>query len=130
MSSNLALKKGCQYCGKVFIAKKTNTKFCSSVCADRNKVLLKRIEEFGDDIIDPRKKPIQPGASQTISPSFPIEQRVLIDIKLLALTTGISERTLFRLIRDPAFPKLKIGRRLLFHKGSVIRYLTDKFGNL
>jgi predicted DNA-binding transcriptional regulator AlpA len=129
MCSNLALKKVCQYCGKVFIAKKTNTKFCSSVCADRNKVLLKRIEEFGDDIVDPRKRPVQSVISQPTITLFPIEQRVLIDIKLLALATGMSERTLFRLIKDPDFPKIKIGKRLLFDKKVVIEYLVKKYGN-
>ena len=114
---------------RCLLQKKTNTKFCSSICAARNKVLQKRKEEFGDDIIDPRNKPIQPVVSQPAVIPFPIEQRVLIDIKLLALATGMSERTLFRLIKDPDFPRLKIGKKLLFHKDSVIGYLTDKFGN-
>ena len=129
MSSNLALKKVCQHCGEVFIARKTNTKFCSSRCADRNKILLKRMNEFGDDIIDLKNKSIQPIISQPAVTSFPIEQRILIDIKLLALATGLSERTLFRLIKDPNFPRLKIGKRLLFHKDKVLGYLTNKYGN-
>lgn len=48
----------------------------------------------------------------------------------LSAVTGLSERTIFRLIKDPAFPRVKIGKRLLFKKDAVIDYLTSKYGNL
>ena len=54
----------------------------------------------------------------------------MINISDLSAMTGLSERTIFRLIKDPAFPRLKIGKRLLFKKDSVMNYLTSKYGNI
>jgi len=36
MSSNIRIKKVCQHCGKLFIAKTTVTQFCSDDCAKKN----------------------------------------------------------------------------------------------
>lgn len=54
----------------------------------------------------------------------------LIDIKRLAFVTSMSRSTIFRLIKDPEFPRLKIGGILLFDKREVLDYLKHKFGNL
>lgn len=53
----------------------------------------------------------------------------LIDIKALAYFTSMSERFIFNLMKDPDFPRLKIGRRLLFDKKMVMEYLVKKYGN-
>ena len=53
----------------------------------------------------------------------------LIDIKALAYFTSMSERLIFNLMKDPAFPRLKIGRTLLFEKKTVTDYLVRKYGN-
>ena len=53
----------------------------------------------------------------------------LVDIKALAYFTSMSERLIFNLIKDEAFPRLKIGRRLLFEKKAVMDYLVRKYGN-
>ena len=48
----------------------------------------------------------------------------------LSSMIGLSERTIFRLMKDPGFPRLKIGKRLLFKKDNVMDYLTSKFSNV
>ncbi|HEY4291233.1 MAG TPA: hypothetical protein VGN00_29230 [Puia sp.] len=53
----------------------------------------------------------------------------LIDIKALAYFTNMSERLIFNLMKDPTFPRLKIGRRLLFEKKMVMEYLVRRYGN-
>lgn len=53
----------------------------------------------------------------------------LIDIKTLAYFTSMSERLIFNLMKDEAFPRLKIGRRLLFEKRTVVEYLVRKYGS-
>lgn len=52
----------------------------------------------------------------------------LIDIEQLSFYTSISKRTIFRLLSDSRFPKIKIGRRLLFNRAKVIGYLEERFG--
>jgi len=128
MSSNLKLKKVCQHCGNVFTAQTTVTKFCSLDCARRNYKLRQRKDKIGKSNEDTKTKLLKP--EQNEAKPINQEQKELIDIKLLAAATGMGERTLFRLIKDDDFPKLKIGRRLLFHKQTVIEYLTAKYGNL
>jgi len=54
----------------------------------------------------------------------------LVNILELSVVTGLSERTLFRLIKDQKFPKMKVGRRLLFDRERVIKYFNQKYGNI
>jgi predicted DNA-binding transcriptional regulator AlpA len=121
MSSNLILKRICQHCGKAFIAKKTSTKFCSLQCGQRNYKVRQRINKVDKSNIESRQLLDIPGQNSLV-----IEQE-LIDIKALAYTISISERMLFNLIKNPSFPKLKIGRRLLFNKREVITYLVENY---
>lgn len=130
MSSNQQIKKICQHCNEVFIAQKATTKFCSLRCAQRNyklrakKEKIKKSNEANVNILKSEKVTKQVSQPSTQLPSE------LIDIKMLASVTSISERTLFRLIKNKDFPKLKIGRSLLFHRQTVIDYLIKKYGNL
>ncbi len=128
MSSNIRLKKICQDCGNLFTAKTTVTKFCSDDCAKRNYKKRKR-----EECIQVSKKNTRaeitgqveavPGTASRVESG----DKFLFDIEELAVLTGLSRRTLFRLMKDKKFPRLKIGNRLLFKKDDVIHYLTVKF---
>ncbi|RPD41288.1 helix-turn-helix transcriptional regulator [Chitinophaga barathri] len=131
MSSNLRIKKVCEHCNEIFVAQKTTTKYCSLNCARRNYKLREkkeRIKKATDGVKERlvqtsmREKPAEAAVSQ--------EAGDLIDIKKLAEVTSISERTLFRLIKEPGFPKMKVGRSLLFHRETVVKYLVTKFSNV
>jgi excisionase family DNA binding protein len=74
------------------------------------------------------RSPRKHSSEKVLLNSAPPIEKYFIGIKLLALTIGVSERTLFRLIKDNEFPRLKIGRKLLFHKESVIAYISTKYG--
>ncbi len=54
----------------------------------------------------------------------------LVSINDLSAKVGLSERTIFRLMKDPEFPKVKIGKKLLFKTANVMDYLTSKYGNV
>lgn len=54
----------------------------------------------------------------------------MVGVNGLSVITGLCERTIFRLIKDPAFPRVKIEKRLLFKKDTVIEYLTAKYENI
>jgi predicted DNA-binding transcriptional regulator AlpA len=129
MSSNLSIKRVCAHCGKIFTAKTTVTKFCSDVCAKRNYKLRKRESNIQESNSETKVKVIEQAIPKRHLQGD-VEQRELIDIKVLSAMTSMGERTLYRLVKDVNFPKLKIGKRLLFHKQTVIQYLQDKYGNL
>jgi excisionase family DNA binding protein len=128
MSSNLELKRVCQHCGKSFIAKKTSTKFCSLQCGQRNYKIRERINTITAS--NSSAKASLGNSNNNSQMVLPTIEQEFLNVKMLALTTNVSERTIFRLIKDQDFPKMKIGRRLLFHKHTVVKYLMDKYGNI
>jgi len=126
MSSNLELKRICQHCGKFFVAKKMTTKFCSLECGQRNYKIRERISKITASNAAAKASFNNQEAVQTYT--VPSVEKYFINMKLLSLTTSISERTLFRLLNDHKLLRLKIGRKLLFHRETVINYLTNKYG--
>src|SRR5258708_17895970 len=126
MSSNLELKRICQHCGKNFIGKKMSTKFCSLPCGQRNYKVRQRINEI--ETLNRRAKTTAMLINKAEGRVLEMEQG-LIDIKALAYFTSMSERLIFNLMKDPAFPRLKIGRKVLFEKKMVMDYLMRKYGN-
>jgi predicted DNA-binding transcriptional regulator AlpA len=61
-------------------------------------------------------------SSKSLSGGF--LDREMVSINGLAAITGLSERTIFRLMKDPEFPRVKIGKKLLFKIDNVMSYLT------
>ena len=126
MSSNLELKRICQHCGKNFITKKTSTKFCSLPCDQRNYKVRQRMNKI--ETLNRRPNTTALLIDKAEGRTLDMEQG-LIDIKALAYFTSMSERLIFNLMKDPAFPRLKIGRKVLFEKKTVMDYLVRKYGN-
>lgn len=128
MSSNIRINKVCQHCDRVFIAKTTVTKFCSDQCAKSN--YKKRQKDVRIEVSQAdTERQLSKGKQQVKSASVDSSAE-MVGIGGLSSVTGLSERTIFRLIKDPAFPRVKIGKRLLFKKDAVINYLTSKYGNI
>ena len=127
MSSSIRLKKICEQCEKVFIAKTTKTRFCSHRCnstAYKLKIKQKKIGQSNENAKTQMLKSIQPSEKEINV------VKELVNILELSVVTGLSERTLFRLIKDKKFPKMKVGRRLLFDRVKVIKYFNQNYGNL
>jgi len=124
----MLLKKVCQHCGNVFTAKTTVTKFCSDDCAKKNYKLRKKQEAIFSSNNETQK--IILAEPKIKREKIVTDEQELIDIRVLAAVTSIGERTLYRIVKDKEFPKIKIGRSLLFHKKSVIDYIIKKYGNL
>ena len=141
MSSNIRLQKVCEECGEVFTAKTTVTRFCSHRCGCRNH--KQRGRNFRIEVEKKKFKEIQIAQILTASSKLDIKKNVpsrnfnspavgnlakeLLDIQEIALVIGISERTLHRLLKDQAFPRLRIGKRILFQKENVLQYLNHKY---
>ena len=131
MSSNMRLKKVCAFCKKVFIAKTTVTQCCSDACAKKNYKRKQRDEKLSNAQGDTKEQ--MQSMLNPLPATDPVTDNIekeLINVIELSIVTGLSERTLFRLIKDPLFPKLRIGKRLLFKKEKVMIYLNHKYSNL
>lgn len=129
MSSNIRIKKVCENCRNSFIAKTTVTKFCCKECNNRyNKArareakitaaILKVNEQTGLGI-DRQTVALGDGRSD-------IRTKEWITVTEIANTIGVSVRTLFRVVKLPGFPKIKVGRRLVLNKEAVLEYFSVK----
>jgi excisionase family DNA binding protein len=132
MSSNIRIQKACLHCKKVFTAKTTVTKFCSDDCAKRNYKLRMRGEK-----LQASKEGARNEMDQLLNSSTPKNvqgtvsmEKALINVKELAVLIGISRRSIFNLMEDKSFPRIKIGRKLLFDKNQVLEFIKSKYGNL
>ncbi|SEM90742.1 hypothetical protein SAMN04488505_10713 [Chitinophaga rupis] len=125
MSSNLNIKKVCQHCQQIFIAKKITTKFCSLVCAQRNYKL--KVQQAKLQKAESETAAVVTGINSSLPTTNKDHPKELLDITTLAYVTTLSERTLYRMMEDPAFPKIKIDSNLRFHKETVIKYIIEKY---
>ncbi|NII25146.1 helix-turn-helix domain-containing protein [Pseudoflavitalea sp. X16] len=132
MSSNIRIQKACLHCKKVFTAKTTVTKFCSDDCAKRNYKLRMRGEKLQASKEGARNEMDQLLNSNTpknVQETVSME-KALINVKELAVLIGISRRSIFNLMEDKSFPRIKIGRKLLFDKNQVLEFIKSKYGSL
>ena len=129
MSSNIRINRVCKHCNRVFVARTTVTNFCSDQCAKNNYKRRQREKTIDIAEVDTAREISKINSSRKINASFP-GMNEMISINSLAEITRLSERTIFRLLKDPDFPRVKVGKRLLFKKDVVLDYLTSKYGNI
>lgn len=118
----MELKKHCLYCGKVFTAKRTTTKYCSHICNSRHYKQLKREEKI---------KLVEKTDFSNMSGSSKIKKHtvVLNNSKQYFCTIeaceflNISRSTLWRLMKGKHIVFIKIGNRTLFDKNDLKKYL-------
>lgn len=125
MSTNILIKRVCEQCGTPFMARTTRTRYCSKPCNTRAYKNVERQKKVEVSNLETKGKLLQD--IPEIIENVPKE---IVNIKELSVITSLSERTLFRIIKDTDFPKLKVRNRLLFNKAEVMNYLTNKYGSL
>jgi excisionase family DNA binding protein len=125
MSSNIEIKRICEHCSNVFVARTTKTRYCSHICnrrAYKSQLKQDKIQQSDQETLQAMQLPQSDVVATTV-----VIQKETINVKELAVMLGVSERTLFRLIKEEQFPKIKVGRRLLFSKQMVIDFITSKY---
>lgn len=92
MSSNFTVNKICEHCGKVFGAKTTVTRFCSSKCNSRNYKQKIRNEKIGV---------AQQAVKQVISHQLEdLTSLEFLSVKVAAKLLGASEKIVYNMIRS------------------------------
>lgn len=123
MSTNLHIARVCEHCKKMFTARTTVTRFCSHKCNQRAYKFQQKKEKVQQSNLESSQIILAQQTKETKS----THQRETITIKELILILGVSERTLYRLMKTEGFPKLKVRRRVLFNKQAVIDFITTKY---
>jgi len=84
MSSNFTMQKTCEQCGKLFVARTSVTRFCSSKCNNKNIKLRKKA-----GYIFPQQKVSKKRAVHTLEELTSLE---FLDVKGAARLLGASEK--------------------------------------
>ena len=103
MSSNMFLRRICEYCDNEFVARTTKTKYCSTKCSQRGYKARKRKErmELSDkQIAKVRNKPI----TDIIAKEF-------LTVKDTAQLLNISTKSIYRLIERGNIKAVRISVR-------------------
>lgn len=108
MSSNIRVQRICQHCGNDFTAKTTVTKYCGDPCA---KAAYKKREREG--------KITASNVETKAILNRPIDQvksKEFLSLNDTALLTGLSVRTVMRLIQRGSLKAGKVGRRTIIKR--------------
>ncbi len=103
MSSKIEIKRVCEHCGKIFIARTTITRYCSHKCNSKSYKLQQKKDKIQQSNLSTKNTILKAEADLNLPAVVPFKETV--SIKELAAVLGVSERTLFRLVKDDEFPK-------------------------
>ena len=119
MSSNMRIKKNCDFCGSQFVAKTRVTQFCGDPCAKKaykKRMRLKAIyeAEFAEEIEKTeRKKEFREAVSQ----------REYLSINQTMDYLGVSRMTVHRKMKSGEIPFVRLGGRVLILKHELDKLL-------
>jgi len=115
MSSTIEVQRKCEYCGKGFTAKTLYTRYCSKTCNSRdykNKIRENRIAVS-----------VQNKSAMTIALEqrhlSPLLQKVYLSINEAAQYTGVSKRTIERMISKGKLQVVRFQRRVVLSRITI-----------
>ncbi len=116
MSSNIRITRICQYCGDSFTAKTTVTKYCGENCSRRAYKLRLKEDKIQQSNIDT--------ATVLNQDWVKASQKDYLNVKETCVFMGISRTTLWRLIKNKSLGVKNIGRKRIFRKTELERFLN------
>ena len=132
MSSNIRLEKLCQHCGVKFIAKTSVTQYCGDKCAKLaykrrkrdEKIRWAPLEKELSQLYGPDKARLGKSKNTSVDPGTITKKRDFFSIAQSSVLLGVSERTLFRMIKRRQISTIKIGGRTLIKKYELLPYFS------
>jgi len=132
MSTNIRVEKTCQYCGDKFIAKTSVTQYCGDWCSKMaykrrkrdEKIRWAPLEKELSQLYDPDKVRLGKGKNRSVDPGTIFKDRAFFSIAQSSVLLGISERTLFRMIKRQQILSTKLGGRTLIKKSELLPYFN------
>jgi len=115
MSSNIEIRKICEYCGKEFTARTTVTRFCSHQCASRSYKQRKKENKIFNATESNSSKPL----SHTPLNLEVIKQKDFLSIQEAHTLLGLSERTFYRLMKSGTIRATKLGNRTIIPRSEI-----------
>ena len=115
MSSTIRIKKTCQFCGKIFIAKTTVTKYCGDDCSKKGYKKRKREEK------------VLKAEIQEIERTFDsnLGAKLFLNIKEITELLGVSRWTIYRMIKRGELKSKKFGRRVVIARKDIDNMFSE-----
>ena len=111
MSTNIEITRICECCGNPFTAKTTVTRYCSHNC--NRKDYKSRIRE------QKKKASNNQTTLQIAKPMEEIKAKDFLSVKEVAKLTGVSTRTIYRLISSEKLKVAKLGSRTIISRKNL-----------
>ena len=118
MSSNIEVKRICQYCSKEFTAQTTTTKYCSKKCNSAHykaKIRAKKVEQSNNETARIINKPITD-----------IQAKEFLTVKDVSILLGCSLRTAYRFIENGTLKAVNLAERMTRIKKSELNKLLEQ----
>lgn len=115
MSSTIRVKKTCEFCKKVFIARTTVTKYCSDTCSKKGYKKRKRDEKVLKVEIEE--------AERTFNPI--LGAKSFLNMDETAELLGVSRKTIYRMIKRGELKGKKLGRRVVIARKEIDGFFTE-----
>lgn len=120
MSSNIRVKKTCEYCGEEYVARTLVTRYCSHTCNRRHYKQKKREEKVQQ--YQKKKKEV---TLQLPDVDFDaLGDKDFLSIKEAAVLIGVSERTFYRLMKNGTMKAYKLGGRTIIKRSDIDELFT------
>ena len=92
MSSNIIVKRICDYCKNVFDAKTTKTKYCSHICNSRHYKSCQKIKKIETSNVETKSK-----ISNYV---VDVNSKDFLTVKEASILLNMSSKTIYRLIAE------------------------------
>lgn len=122
MSSNIIVKRICEYCHKEFEAKTTSTRFCTKTCNSRN--YKKLIREHKVKHVEQEFKEKKLESSPEINL---LDIKPYLTIKDVCLLLGASDSTIRKLIKQGTIKTFHLGGKHIIRRTDVDNLFTATF---
>ena len=111
MTTKIRVQRICKHCGAEFTARTTVTQYCGDDCAKRAyKVRLRqaKIEKSNAETQEIRKRAAEE-----------LQAKDFLSIAETCALLGLSERTVYRLMRNGRIPSTKFGNRTIIKRTDI-----------
>ncbi|MBB6680055.1 helix-turn-helix domain-containing protein [Aequorivita sp. 609] len=117
MSTNLHIPKNCQYCGNLFTARTTTTRYCSHKCNSRHYKQIKREEKVMSALQETTKQ--QTKQQSTSLPTKTLSNKDFLSITDASKLIGVSRWTIQRMIKRGQLKAVPFGRKHILARHQI-----------
>ena len=125
MSTNIRIKRNCEYCKKEFTAKTIRTRYCSHQCNSRAYKKIKTAEKIKQaKRVYKVKLPVQPINKEVPWDYTQIQSKELLTINEACVLLSITQVTIRRWLRDGKITSGRIGKKHLIQREHLNHLLS------